>query len=337
MKGDLLLPARRIDVEVADVEERGALFGPHPGDDGDLVVSAAQDGEVRAVHRDGRSAGHVEVAHAGDVRAVGIGLQVHGKARRPPVVAHARGGRNGPENLGDARREGAKRRDVLAGNADLHGDAEGRPRLELPHVHAGAGNLGVERPLQRLDQMIGVVRVGDLDEHLGIVQLSLLRRGRVPEPRRPAADEGRQRAKHLAGLALHGMLFPVLGDHPPDFVQAQRLDAAETLLREAQETSRLTSQRVYDAELHRVWGELHSTRGDAAAAERDLLQAISLADQGAFWHRFRAAAALARLLVEHGRASDASHVLHPALAAISADESCPEVASARALLAPSVS
>jgi hypothetical protein len=63
-----------------------------------------------------------------------------------------------------------------------------------------------------------------------------------------------------------------------------------------------------------------------------------LADQqGAFWHRFRAAAALARLLVEHGRASDASHVLHPALAAISADESCPEVASARALLAASVS
>jgi len=73
------------------------------------------------------------------------------------------------------------------------------------------------------------------------------------------------------------MLFPVLGDHPPDFVQAQRLDAAETLLREAQETSRLTSQRVYDAELHRVWGELHSARGDPAAAERDLLQAISLA------------------------------------------------------------
>jgi hypothetical protein len=51
------------------------------------------------------------------------------------------------------------------------------------------------------------------------------------------------------------------------------------------------------------------------------------------WHRFRAAAALARLLVEHGRAWDAGHVLKPALAAISADESCPEVVAVRALLA----
>jgi hypothetical protein len=67
-----LLPGRRIDIEVADVGQRRALLGAHPGDDGNLVVAVAQNGEARAVHRGGRGPRHVEIAHAGHVGAIGV-------------------------------------------------------------------------------------------------------------------------------------------------------------------------------------------------------------------------------------------------------------------------
>lgn len=47
-------------------------------------------------------------------------------------------------------------------------------------------------------------------------------------------------------------------------MRAGRLDAAEAALREAQDCATRTRQHAYDAELHRLWGELSSTRGGGA-------------------------------------------------------------------------
>ena len=81
-------------------------------------------------------------------------------------------------------------------------------------------------------------------------------------------------------------------------LQSQSFEAAEAILKEAQASGRLTRQHAYDAELRRLRGDLCAARGDADAAERELLEAISLAEQqGAFWHRFRAATSLARALL----------------------------------------
>ncbi len=76
-------------------------------------------------------------------------------------------------------------------------------------------------------------------------------------------------------------------------MQAGRLDAAEEVLREAQDFATRTRQHAYDADLHRLWGELHATRGDTAAAERALHESIACASrQDAAWLRRRAEVAL---------------------------------------------
>jgi tetratricopeptide (TPR) repeat protein len=76
-------------------------------------------------------------------------------------------------------------------------------------------------------------------------------------------------------------------------IQAGRLDAAENALREAQEFATRTRQHAYDADLHRLWGELHASRGDATTAARALHESIACASrQDADWLRRRAEAAL---------------------------------------------
>ena len=78
-------------------------------------------------------------------------------------------------------------------------------------------------------------------------------------------------------------------------IQAGRLDAAEDALREAQAFAERTRQHAYDADLHRLWGELHALRGDTAAAAHALNESIACASrQDAAWLRRRAEVAVAR-------------------------------------------
>jgi hypothetical protein len=87
-----------------------------------------------------------------------------------------------------------------------------------------------------------------------------------------APDEPSERdaglARMEAGLAAmarthSAILRPFyLQNYAGMLMRAGRLDAAEDALREAQDFATRTRQHAYDADLHRLWGELHSRRGE---------------------------------------------------------------------------
>ena len=96
-----------------------------------------------------------------------------------------------------------------------------------------------------------------------------------------------------------------------------------------------TSERFFDAELHRTRGEilLKLNPADAAPAEAALLTAIEVARaQNGRSFELRAALALAKLYQSTGRLVEAHDVLGPALAGFSPTPEFPEIAEAQALL-----
>jgi predicted ATPase len=112
-----------------------------------------------------------------------------------------------------------------------------------------------------------------------------------------------------------------------------RLEAAQAALEESGEVARATSQHAYDAETLRLWGELHVTRGDPAAAHDCFVRAIADAEsRGAQWLKFRAALARSQLLLDQDRLSEALEVLRPGLSAIAGNISCVEVLVATELV-----
>ncbi|HIC82004.1 MAG TPA: hypothetical protein EYP07_13745 [Kiloniellaceae bacterium] len=75
-----------------------------------------------------------------------------------------------------------------------------------------------------------------------------------------------------------------------------------------------TGERWYEAELHRIRGELllSAARPEPARAEPEFRRALDLADaQGARLWGLRAAVSLAELYLDHGDAAAARDVLEP--------------------------
>jgi predicted ATPase len=96
-------------------------------------------------------------------------------------------------------------------------------------------------------------------------------------------------------------------------------DRAVAILDEALATCDRTGGRTFEAELHRVRGEILLERDPAslAPAEEALLTAVAVAkQQGTRSFELRAALALAKLYQATGRPADAHAVLAPALEAI---------------------
>lgn len=92
------------------------------------------------------------------------------------------------------------------------------------------------------------------------------------------------------------------------------LAAARSVLDEAFETARLSEQHFYDAELHRIAGQLAlaANSPDLAAPERSFRAAIDDArEREARWWELRAARDLARLWGEQGRRVEAGDLLAP--------------------------
>ena len=97
-----------------------------------------------------------------------------------------------------------------------------------------------------------------------------------------------------------------------------------------------TGQKWFDAELHRVRGELLLERSpaDAAAVEASFVRAIEVArSQQTRSFELRAALSLARFYHRTGREMDASKLLIPALLGFKDGPELPEVAEAGRLLA----
>jgi predicted ATPase len=117
--------------------------------------------------------------------------------------------------------------------------------------------------------------------------------------------------------------------------QAGDPERALAILDEALATSERTGHRAFEAELHRVRGEMLLRRESAnpAPAEEALRSAIAVAkQQGTRSFELRAALALAKLYQSTGRPVDAHAVLAPALEGFSPTAEMPEIAEAISLI-----
>ena len=111
--------------------------------------------------------------------------------------------------------------------------------------------------------------------------------------------------------------------------------ARSPILDEALATCERIGHRAFEAELHRVRGEMLLERDPAnpAPAEEAFQTAIAVAKrQGTRSFELRAALSLAKLYQSTGRAADAHAVLAPALEGFSPTPEMPEIAEAQALL-----
>ena len=110
---------------------------------------------------------------------------------------------------------------------------------------------------------------------------------------------------------------------------------AVAILDEALATTDRTGHRAFEAELHRVRGEILLKRdpADPAAAEEAFLTAIAVARrQGTRSFELRAVLSLAKLYQSTGRPADAHAVLAPALEGFLPTPEMPEIADAQTLL-----
>jgi len=111
---------------------------------------------------------------------------------------------------------------------------------------------------------------------------------------------------------------------------------AITILDEALATCDRTGHRTFEAELHRVRGEilLQGDPGNPASVEEAFLTAIAVAkQQGARSFELRAALALAKLYQSTARPTEAHAVLGPGLEGFLLTPEMPEIADGQALLA----
>jgi predicted ATPase len=116
--------------------------------------------------------------------------------------------------------------------------------------------------------------------------------------------------------------------------RAGDVDRALAILDEALAICDRTGHRSFEADLHRVRGEMLLKRDPAnpAAAEEALSIAIAVAkQQGTRSFELRAALSLAKLYQSTGRPAEAHAVLAPALEGFSPTLEMPEIADAEAL------
>ena len=113
------------------------------------------------------------------------------------------------------------------------------------------------------------------------------------------------------------------------------VDRALAILDEALATSDRIGHRAFDAELHRMRGEMLLQRdpANAAPAEEAYLAAIAVArSRGARSFELRAALSLAKLYQSTARPVEAHDVLAPALEGFAPTPEMPEIAEAQTLL-----
>jgi predicted ATPase len=156
------------------------------------------------------------------------------------------------------------------------------------------------------------------------------------------AGDGDGEAAMREGLALwneiHYRLFaPLTGTLLAECeAEAGRVEVGLATLDEQLDAAEQTGQRWFDAEVHRVRGELllKLRRPDVAAAESAFMRAIHIArNQQTRTFELRAALSLAKLYQRIRRDQVASELLAPALVGFNAGPEVPEVEEARRLLA----
>jgi hypothetical protein len=102
---------------------------------------------------------------------------------------------------------------------------------------------------------------------------------------------------------------------------------------EASEFVECTEERIHEAELHRMWGDLLNATGDRSAAERRYRQAIAVAErQSARLFQLRASVSLARHWCDQSKRSEARDLLAPVYNWFTEGFDAPDLKEAKALL-----
>ena len=133
-------------------------------------------------------------------------------------------------------------------------------------------------------------------------------------------------------LIFDGLMKIALADVE---ARAGDVDRAAAILDEALVTCERTGHRGFEAELHRVRGEMLLKRDPAnlATAEEAFQTAIAIAArQTTRSFELRAALSLAKLCQSTGRLADAHAILAPAVEGFSPTPEMPEIAEAQAVL-----
>ena len=117
------------------------------------------------------------------------------------------------------------------------------------------------------------------------------------------------------------------------YLRLQRTEEAQNTLAEAFDWVEESDERHYEAELHRVEGELLLYQGDENGARMNFEKAIAFAKirEARFWE-LRATVSLARLLQKQGQAGKARRVLEPIYYWFTEGLDTPELVEARTLL-----
>jgi class 3 adenylate cyclase/tetratricopeptide (TPR) repeat protein len=109
---------------------------------------------------------------------------------------------------------------------------------------------------------------------------------------------------------------------------------AQNCLAEAAQFVETTEERVGEAELHRVWGDLMNAAGDQCSAEQHYREAIAVAErQSAKLLQLKTSISLARLWRDHGKRAEARDLLRPIYNWFTEGFDAPDLKDAKALLA----
>jgi predicted ATPase len=112
----------------------------------------------------------------------------------------------------------------------------------------------------------------------------------------------------------------------------QRADGLNCLA-EAAQIIETTDERCYEAELHRLRGDLLNATGDPSAAERSYHQALAIAKlQAAKLLELQASLSLARLWCKQNRRGEARDLLAPIYGWFTEGLDMPDLKEAKALL-----
>jgi tetratricopeptide (TPR) repeat protein len=152
-------------------------------------------------------------------------------------------------------------------------------------------------------------------------------------PTRGRPHLGREGALDVAGTGAVLSTPRALGFLAEAYAQLGRPVEGLNCLGEAAQIIETTDERLDEAELHRLRGDLLRATGDAAAAEASYREALALAcRQSAKLWELRTAASLARLWRDQGKRTEAYNLLAPVYGWFTEGFDTPVLRDAKALL-----
>ena len=216
-------------------------------------------------------------------------------------------------------------------------------RLSHPHTlayalaYATAASQFLREPRQAIEWAdAGIAISAEHGFHLWLGWSALLRVWATSEL--GDTEQGLEIVRHgleqLRSSGVRTLLPLLLGFLAEMHRRLGQTDEGLSAIQEAQAWTDATHQHCYEAEQHRLAGELLRQRGQQQEAEACLLRAITVASQQqAFLFELRATVSLSRQLQGQGRLEEAQQRLEASCARFAPELECVDLTEARELLA----